>query len=136
MMNGDFIKNLNTLINGGFQNILLEKIEDACQLIENEAKELCPVDDGTLKASIAHKVVQKDDKLTGVIGTNVEYAPYVHEGTGIYAVNGKGRKDVPWIFKDANGKIWVTKGQKPKPFLKDAILKNEENIKEIFKESL
>ena len=136
MMNGDFIKNLNSLINGGFQNILLEKIEDACQLIENEAKELCPVDDGTLKASISHKVVQKDDKLTGVIGTNVEYAPYVHEGTGIYAVNGKGRKDVPWVFKDTNGKIWVTKGQKPKPFLKDAILKNEENIKEIFKESL
>ncbi len=135
-MNGDFNKNLNALINGGLEDIMLEKIEDACQLIENEAKEGCPVDDGTLKASINHKISKKENKLIGVIGTNVEYAPYVHEGTGIYATDGKGRKEVPWVFKDAKGKTWVTKGQKPKPFLKETILNNEENIKTIFKDTL
>lgn len=136
MMNGDFVTNLNLLINGGLQDIIAEKLEDACQVIENEAKELCPVDDGTLKASISHRVIIKDAKLTGIVGTNVEYAPYVHEGTGIYAIDGKGRKEVPWTFVDAKGKTWVTKGQKPKPFLKNAILNNKENIKEIFKDTL
>ena len=135
-MNNDFIANLNLLINGGLQDIIVEKLEDACQLIENEAKELCPVDDGTLKASINHKIAIKDTKLTGIIGSNLEYAPYVHEGTGIYAINGKGRKEVPWTFVDTKGKTWVTKGQKPKQFLKEAILNNEENIKTIFKDTL
>jgi len=44
---------------------------------ESYAKKLCPVDTGNLRNSITHQ--QKDDK-TEVIGTNVEYAPYVELG--------------------------------------------------------
>ena len=47
-------------------------------MAESYAKRLCPVDTGRLRNSITHQ--QYDDK-TEVIGTNVEYAPYVENGT-------------------------------------------------------
>ena len=45
---------------------------------ESYAKRLCPVDTGNLRNSITH---QQMDENTEVIGTNVEYAPYVELGT-------------------------------------------------------
>lgn len=44
---------------------------------ETYAKRLCPVDTGRLRNSITH---QQYDDHTEVIGTNVEYAPYVELG--------------------------------------------------------
>lgn len=45
---------------------------------EGYAKLLCPVDTGNLRNSITHAQM---DENTEVIGTNVEYAPYVEMGT-------------------------------------------------------
>ena len=45
---------------------------------ESYAKALCPVDTGNLRNSITHA---QQDENTEVIGTNVEYAPYVELGT-------------------------------------------------------
>ena len=45
---------------------------------ESYAKKLCPVDTGRLRNSITHA---QYDENTEVIGTNVEYAPYVELGT-------------------------------------------------------
>ena len=95
-------------------------IDRGCQVIENKAKELCPVDDGVLRASITHKVQESSvGTITGTVGTGVEYAPYVHQGTGLFAVNGDGRKE-PWVYKDVKGQFHKTIGQKPQPFLLDA----------------
>ena len=44
---------------------------------EGYAKRLCPVDTGRLRNSITH---QQYDENTEVVGTNVEYAPYVELG--------------------------------------------------------
>lgn len=46
---------------------------------EGDAKGLCPVDTGRLRNSITHTIDGGDSKA--VIGTNVEYARYVHNGT-------------------------------------------------------
>lgn len=46
---------------------------------ETYAKELTPVRTGNLRNSISHKV--DDSDKAAVIGTNVEYAPYVELGT-------------------------------------------------------
>lgn len=104
------------------KEILPEKLdigmERACQCVEIKAKDSCSVDDGTLRASISHEIVS--GKGEGIVGTNVEYAPYVHEGTGIHAKNGNGRQ-TPWRYKDAQGKWHTTQGQKPNPFLQDAL---------------
>ena len=45
---------------------------------EGYAKKACPVDTGRLRNSITH---QQYSENTEVIGTNVEYAPYVELGT-------------------------------------------------------
>lgn len=73
--------------------------------VEAHAKVNCPVDTGNLRNSITHTV----DENTAYIGTNVEYAPYVHEGTD----------HMP-----------------PRRFLKNALMDNLEEYKEILTEYL
>lgn len=45
---------------------------------EGHAKKLCPVDTGRLRNSITHAQYNED---TEVIGSNVDYAPFVELGT-------------------------------------------------------
>lgn len=45
---------------------------------ERYAKEYCPVDTGRLRNSITHT---REGEETVLIGSNVEYAPYVEAGT-------------------------------------------------------
>lgn len=120
----EFDKKLKEFADKGLLEAVQKGLEKACILVEVSAKENCPVDDGVLRASITHDV----DGTEGYIGTNVEYAPYVHQGTGIYAVNGDGRKEVPWCFQDIHGNWIYTKGQKPNPFLQKAIDENQDKV--------
>jgi HK97 gp10 family phage protein len=72
-----------------------------------------PVDKGQLQSSI--RVDYSLGGLSAEISPNKEYAPYVHEGTGIYAKSGMGRK-TPWFVKTDDGGF-ITRGQKPNPFM-------------------
>lgn len=105
-----------------------EPLQEACAVVEAAAKEKCPVDDGTLRASISSMVVGN----VGYVGTNVEYAPYVEYGTGIYAVKGDGRK-TPWVYCDDKGNFHYTVGQHPQPYLEPALMENASVIREIFR---
>lgn len=109
-----------------------DAIEKACLLVESEAKQLCPVDDGQLRQSITSELV---NDTTGAVGTNIEYAPYVHQGTGIYAINGDGRQD-RWSYQDAEGNWHSTIGQAPNPFLERALDNNRKEINKIFKDKI
>lgn len=60
------------------QSKRLKIIEEWGLLAEGYAKINCPVDTGRLRNSISHG---KEDDSTMVVGTNVEYAPYVELGT-------------------------------------------------------
>ena len=53
-------------------------VRDLVLLVEAEAKKLCPVDTGKLRASITPVI---ESWAAGYIGTNTEYAPYVEFGT-------------------------------------------------------
>ena len=108
-----------------------QALNKACILVENQAKENCPVDTGELRMSITHYV----EGDTGVVGTNKQYAPYVEYGTGLFAREGNGRQ-TPWSYQDAKGEWHSTKGQKPQPFLEPALLDNEKNIIKIFDEAI
>jgi len=57
--------------------LVKQKLELSALLVERTAKEICPVDTGTAKRSITHKV----EKRSAVIGSNVEYFPYIEMGT-------------------------------------------------------
>lgn len=110
-------------IRASFPDVAAAAVLTAGQTIEGEAKARCPVDMGTLRASITTELkdaAAPGDPIIATIGTNIEYAPYVHQGTGLYARDGNGRKAVPWWYKDAKGKWHTTSGQHPQPFLRDA----------------
>lgn len=114
---------------------LVASINKAVLIVEAEAKKKCPVDDGQLRNSIQSKVVDKDSVVDGEIFTNVEYAPYVEYGTGLFAENGDGRKD-PWKYKDAKGEWHTTSGNNPQPFLRPALYEKEKEILNIIKEGI
>ena len=117
-------------------------IEKALEMIgikaERYAKLDCPVDTGLLRNSISHA----QEKSTAYIGTNVEYAPYVELGTGIYADNGKGRQ-TPWLVtvpKGAGGKwagkTFVTRGMKASHFLRNAATNHSDEYRKIVEQVL
>lgn len=108
----------------------------ACAVVERAAKEKAPKDTGALRRSITSKVTNKDGVIEGSIFTPLEYAPYVEFGTGLFAENGNGRKDVPWNYQDDEGNWHTTSGQHPQPFMRPAINENRTKILRILKEGL
>lgn len=57
--------------------------------VQNVAKQLCPVDQGRLRSSISKEIRKENNELVARVGTNVEYAFFVHEGVGLYGPNKK-----------------------------------------------
>ena len=109
----------------------------ACAIVERSAKENAPKGTGELRRSITSEVViDEDGNVAGLVYTPLEYAPYVEYGTGIFAEDGNGRKDVPWHYKDDEGNWHSTSGMKPRPFLRPALEDNREKVILALKEGL
>lgn len=58
---------------------LAAALEAIAEAAEGYAVVLCPVDTSRLKNSISHGINEAEEQA--IIGTNVEYAPYVEFGT-------------------------------------------------------
>lgn len=91
----------------GMEAALATALEEIGLIAEGYAKRACPVDTGRLRNSITH-IVDEGGKCA-VIGTNVEYAPYVELGT---------------------------RHQKPQPYLKPAAEDHESTYRSIFRKHL
>ena len=89
----------------------VEWLYEAIGEIESQVKQNTRVDTGQTKAS--WKYVVDDGKLEAQIGSRHQNAIWEEFGTGIHALGGDGRKDVPWTYKDEQGKWHKTKGKKP-----------------------
>lgn len=110
-----------------------QKMDKACLVVESQAKQNCPVDIGILRASIVSETEVTASEIVGRIGSNEAYAPYVHNGTGIYAKDGNGRK-TPWGYTVRAGKhkgFHWTQGQRPQPFLENAKLEKKSAVERI-----
>lgn len=119
------------------------------------------VDTGLLRNSITYVVNADEQSVT--VGTNVKYAIYVHEGTGIYAPNGgtggywvyvvggdeskkasaKGKrytlaeaKRIVALMREQGLEAFYSNGMKPNRFLKNAAENNEREYLEILKKYL
>lgn len=115
----------------------LEKgMAKAVLLVEREAKMNAPRDNGDLARSITSKVESSGGEVEGTVFTPLFYAPYVEYGTGLFAEDGDGRKDVPWNYQDDEGNWHSTSGQKPQPFMRPALDENREQILLIIKGAL
>jgi hypothetical protein len=111
------------------QKLLVQNMENTLDYLAQKAANKVGVDTGALRAdtkSLGSKVT--GDEVWGAVGNTLEYALYHHQGTGIYAIGGDGRK-TPWIYEDPKtGNKVFTKGSKPNPYLKDTIEKEQGNI--------
>lgn len=106
----------------------------------NAARRLCPVDEGKLKNSITREFRQEGAVVIARVGTNVSYALWVHEGTGIYAGKGPIRpvraRALRWPVKNNTGQgrrryrggataqyafAKSVKGSPGRPFLRNAL---------------
>ena len=75
---------------------------------ERDAARICPVDTGRLRNSITHTIEGGNDPAA-IIGTNVEYAQYVHNGV---------------------------RGRQGQPFLTDAVRNNADKYRKIAESAL
>lgn len=113
------------------------------QRVLNAARQLCPVDEGTLRASLTMEVVDFAGVPMARVGSHLEHAVYVHEGTGIYGPQGtriypKTARVMRWPVKNNSGTgarrryragataafayARSTKGMRGRPFLRDALV--------------
>ena len=119
---------------------IVKGVSMACAVVEAEAVDRCPegdhegADTVSLAASIATKVEVNGAKVSGVVGTGVDYAIYVHEGTGIKSRTGMGRThDLPWSYMDDLGNWHTTSGMEAKPFLEEAFDAKRTEAEEVMK---
>lgn len=114
------------------QELLMQNMELTLDHVAGKAKEKVGVGTGALRAdtrSLGVKIV--GDEVHGAVGNSLEYAIYHHQGTGIYASDGNGRK-TPWVYEDPKtGEKIYTRGSKPNPYLKDTIEQEQSTISKL-----
>jgi hypothetical protein len=64
-------------------------VRDVVLATRNFAVSMAPVDDGPLRASLRTKMEASAREVKGWVYSDLEYALYVHEGTGIYGPKGQ-----------------------------------------------
>lgn len=102
-----------------FTKIVLDKInktgetflEEVGGEVEAQTKQNTKVDTGKTKGSWEHIV--NADKMEVQIGSRYQNALWEEFGTGIYALNGDGRK-TKWVYRTEDGKYHTTVGKKPR----------------------
>ena len=138
-------------------DILVQNMELALDHVAEKAKEKVGVGTGELRAdtkSLGVEIV--GDEVHGAVGNTSDHAIYHHQGTGIYAVNGDGRK-TPWVYVEGGSstggqkkeytweeakraaaflrskglKAHATRGSKPNPYLKDTIEQEQSTISKL-----
>lgn len=107
--------------------VLAEVVDDVTTEVANAARRRCPVDNGPLRASIRSETRQRGSEVVGEVWSALEYAAYVHEGTGIYGPTGRPIRPVrarvlSWQPR-GGGRVFAreVRGQRPQPFLGDAL---------------
>ena len=103
-----------------FSRIVLQKIQETGETfleevggeVEAQTKQNTKVDTGKTKGSWEHVV--NAEKMEVQIGSRYKNALWEELGTGIYALNGDGRKN-KWVYKNPkDGKFYTTVGKKPR----------------------
>lgn len=102
-----------------FSKIVLQKmrengeafLEEVGGEVEAQTKQNTKVDTGKTKGSWEHVVNAK--KMEVQIGSRYKNALWEELGTGIYALNGDGRK-TKWVYRTEDGKFHATVGKKPR----------------------
>ncbi len=74
----DFAKTLNPV---AAKAAMRKGLSKGMKVVANQVKAETPVDTGRLRASVTDEVREGSGEIVGVVGSNVDYAPYVENGT-------------------------------------------------------
>lgn len=148
----EIVEKLDTMLD---DKALEEALGKACAIVERSARQKAPKGEGELRRSITSKIENGE----GVVYTPYFEAPYIEYGTGLYAENGNGRKEVPWVYvegsenphpvkktyteEEADSAVAYLKGKgldakksygrHPEPFMRPALYENKQKIMELLK---
>ena len=111
---------------------ILNALEEASGELESQVKRNTKVKTGKTKGSWEHRV--NEYRYEAYVGSNYDNAIWEEFGTGIYAENGNGRKDIPWAYQSEDGKWHRTSGKKPRRTLRRAFNSMKNRIERYFKE--
>lgn len=116
-----------------FSRIVLQRIHECGETfleevggeLESQTKQNTKVDTGKTKGSWEHIV--NADKMEVQVGSRYKNALWEEFGTGIYALNGDGRK-TRWVYRTPDGKYHSTVGKKPRRALYNAYTSKKNQI--------
>lgn len=103
-------------------------MQEVCAMIEQRAKELCPVDTGALQASISTEIEDVGRTIRGTVAPHMYYAGYVEFGTGIRGAASAGAGEGPY------SPTWP--GMPASPYLRPALDESRAQIESIFADSI
>lgn len=117
---------------------MVDAMQNATMIVTRDARLNAPVDTGRLRSSISPEVRTEGRNVVGIVGTVVDYAPYMELGTGIYAGN------APYFPPPSALETWARRhgttgynvamaifragGLKPRKFLQKAFEQNRDKI--------
>lgn len=110
---------------------IIAAMRESTLWVQRDAKLNAPVDTGRLRASITPEVRTEALQVLGVVGSNVEYAPYMELGTkphwpplGALEVWARRHGMIAFVVARAIAE----RGLKPRKFLQNAFEKNKDRI--------
>jgi len=110
-----------------------ENIKDAVQtsalLVERDAKINAPVDQGTLRNSISHRILEGAEAVTAEVGSSVFYGPFQEYGTGA-------RGESSGVITPSDYEYGSSKGIPAQPYLGPALLKNRAKIRNLISKAV
>lgn len=130
------IVRLKSIRQGTIEN-MAEVTKNATAAMLNETQREAPKDTGELAQKQRMTINNSGARIEGRVETYAEHAVYVHEGTGIYARGGKGRK-TPWGYTVESGRSkykgfhW-TRGQKAQPWMEDIVKRRKPDIVRMYR---
>lgn len=122
------------------KNKLIHNLDNVSNEILENSREIAPIDIGIMRENSGYytKELEESGEIISYVGFMEFYAVYVHQGTGLFALNGDGRQ-TPWWWKGTTEK-WEgwhrTTGQRPKQFLWDTYIDYIEHIPILLTEGL
>jgi hypothetical protein len=107
----------------GDQGMVTRYVLRRTQAIRNRAVLYCPVDTGNLRSSIVSAVRSDGMVVVGTVGTPVDYAVAVHEGTRPHVIRPRRARVLAWGPPGA--RVFATFARHPgtrgRPFLRRAL---------------
>lgn len=128
---GSLIAKLN-ILGGSADECMYKGIGKSMTVIEGDAKDLCPVDNGELRDSIHSDTKKQCGEIRGTCGTNKEYAAYQEFGTGQRGAESPSPPKAP--IGNGYREDWV--GCAAQPYLYPALMNNKDTVKELCAEEL